>query len=157
MRGSIRETYYPVFGVTTSDQQDRFHSVAETLELEYNTVRPDEPDWPTELRPANDGTVLGRILYSLGAPRQTEAQETALIPPYVRHYQAHAQRFVAICCLHLGTNIGQDSLTISIPPRIGAQFPAALQSLISGQLGWTVTMQSGRELHIENISNLEIL
>ena len=153
MRGSLRETYYPVFGATTSGQQERFHSIAETLEVEYNTVRPDKPEWPTELRPATDGSILGRILYSLGAPRRTEAQETALIPPYVRHYREHARRFVAICCLHFGTTIEQDSLTISIPPRLGERFPTTLATLLSDELMCSVTKQGKRELLVTHLSD----
>lgn len=155
LRGSLRETYYPVFGATTSAQQERFNSIAETLNLEYDTVRPDSPDWPTELRPTNDGSVLGRILYTLGTPRQNEVQETALIPPYVCHYRTHAQRFAAICCLHYGTKIEERSLTISIPPRLGGRFPTALATLFSDQLLWTVTKHADRELDVTRPSDLD--
>lgn len=153
VRGSLRETYYPVFGVNTSAQQERFESIAKTLHLEYNTVRPDEPSWPTELRPATDGTVLGRLLYSLGAPRRTEAQETALIPPYVRHDRAHAKQFADICCLHHSTD--QNPLTISIPPGLGTQFPTALATLLSEQLLWDVTRHTDRELIITSSPDQE--
>lgn len=157
MRGSLRETYYPVFGVTTSGQQNRFHSIAETLELEYNTVRPDEPDWPTELRPANDGTVLGRVLYTLGVPRQTEPRETTLIPSYIYHYRTHAQRFAEICYLHFGTDTEHGSLTMSIPPRIGERFPTALATLLTDKLSCSVTIETDRELLVTNISGAGIV
>jgi hypothetical protein len=150
VRGSLRETYYPVFGAETAEQQDRFKSIAKTLDLEYNTVRPNDPNWPTELRPANDGTVLGRTLYSLGAPRQTEAQQIALIPPYVRHYRAHAKRFADICCLHHGIETEENVLTISIPPSLGEQFPTALMTLLSEQLTWEVATQTDRELVVSD-------
>lgn len=137
-RGSLRKTYYPVFGVETAAQQDRFASIATTLNLSYNTVRPDAPDWPTELRPSDDGTVLGRVLYALGVSRSSEPQQAPLPPLYVYHYPAHARRFVKVWCLHHASADYSGPLTISAPSRTGGQFLTALRTLLSERLCQTV-------------------
>jgi hypothetical protein len=148
-RGSIRETYYPVFGAKTTAQQERFADLADTLSLSYKRVRPDDPHWPTELRPSADGSLLGRVLYALGAPRQGEPQTTAPIPPLAYHSPRHAQQVANIWCLH-HAEISQTDMTvpftINIPPRTGEYFPSTLVDVLAGQLGWTIEQPAPREL-----------
>ncbi|MFB6189743.1 MAG: helix-turn-helix domain-containing protein [Halapricum sp.] len=149
--GSLRETYLPVFGAPLPAQQKRFESIATTLELDYNTVQSGDPNRPTEIRPAEDGTLLGRVLYTLGAPRQTEPQTTALLPPVVYHYRRYARQVAEIWCLHHASETDR-GLTIAVPPRVSDRFPDALATLFSERLAWTVE-QYDRELLVTDRSN----
>jgi hypothetical protein len=149
-RGSLRETYYPVFGATTTAQRERFDAVAATLSLSYETVRPDDPSWPTELRPTEDGSLLGRVLYALGAPRLGEPQTAAPIPAIAYHSTRHAQQVADVWCLHHAemSEHGDTTVpfTITVPPRAGEYFPDALANVLSEQLHWTLEQTDGREL-----------
>lgn len=153
-RGSLRDTYYPVFGAETMAQRDRFEILAKKLEISYETVRPNDPNWPTELRPTEDGSLLGRVLYALGAPRQSEPQTTALLPPIVYHASEHARQVVDIWCLHHGDTLTQtqasEPLHITVPLRAGEYFSDALANLFHAQLGWTVDRQTDQKLVVSD-------
>lgn len=141
-RGSLRDTYYPVFGANTTSQQERFDTVANSLSLPYETVRPDDPSWPTELRPTEDGSLLGRVLYALGAPRLGEPQTAAPIPPIAYYSTPHAQQVADIWCLHYAETSEQGDttapFTLTVPSRAGKYFPDALADILSGQLNWMI-------------------
>ncbi|QGX94851.1 hypothetical protein EI982_08640 [Haloplanus rallus] len=153
-RGSLRETYYPVFGADTTAQRERFASLADVLGLSYEIVRPGDPDWPTELRLNEEGALLGRILYALGVPRLSESQMTAQIPLLAYHYRCHAQQVAEIWRLHHAEpfedegNSGNEgrSMKIAVPPSVGEQFSNALVQLLSTQLGWTIDQSAPRDL-----------
>jgi hypothetical protein len=147
-RGTLRETYYPVFRLSTPAQQERFASIAETLTLSYTTVYENNADRSTEIRPTVDGSLLGRILYALGAPCRGEPQTTVLLPPLAYHYPCHAQQVADIWCLHHAEiSTSEDGLfTITIPPRTGEQFSNALATLLSEQLDWIIKQHTPCEL-----------
>jgi hypothetical protein len=147
-RGALRETYYPVFRLSTSTQQDRFASIAETLGLSYEIVHEDDSDRSTEIRPTVDGSLLGRILYALGAPRRSEPQTTVMLPTLAYHYPDHAQQVANIWCLHHAESSTSEDVpfTITIPSRIGEQFSNALATLLSEQLDWTIEQHTPCEL-----------
>lgn len=148
-RGRIREDYYPVFGASTTSQRERFDELADTLSLSYGTVRPDDPEWPTELRLDKDGTLLGRILYALGAPRVNQPQQSAPLPPIAYYHPRHAQQVAIIWCLHHADTIpgtSTEAVTITIPPRAGEQFPDSLADVLSGPLNWAIERPEPRTL-----------
>jgi len=145
-RGSLRETYFPIFQARSTAQQEYFASIADTLELSYTISRADDPDRPTELRPTEDGSLLGRVLYSLGALRRNEAQTTAPFPPLVHHHPDHAQKVADIWCLHYATGGDESLLRLSTPPRKGQQLRIALATLLSESLSWTIGWQTDGEI-----------
>jgi hypothetical protein len=159
-RGTLRETYYPVFRVNTSTQQERFASIAETLTLSYTTVYGNNSNRSTEIRPTVGGSLLGRILYALGAPRRGEPQTAVLLPPLAYHYRCHAQQVANIWCLHYAEiSTSEDSVvTITIPPRTGEQFSNALATLLSEQLNWIIKEHTPCEIVVsEHSDNIPLL
>ena len=67
-RGTIKpETYEPYFMVYSGGDEERATALLESLDLEV-AIHRDEDTRSTELRPREDGAVLGRLLAVLGAP-----------------------------------------------------------------------------------------
>jgi hypothetical protein len=151
-RGSLRETYYPVFRANTPTQQERFASIADTLAFSYDVMRREKATKSTELRPTGNGTLLGRVLYVLGAPRQSEPQTAALLPTLAYHYPCHAQQVAEIWCLHHAETPANNEtpFTITVPPRAHEQLSNALVSLLSTQLDWTIEQPTPDKLIIKN-------
>jgi len=148
--GTLRETYYPVFGSQTEAQRTCFETIATTVGIPYSTHRVDDPNRGVEHRPDEDGAILGRILYALGSPRSSEAFGEPLIPPYVYQYPAHAQRFASIWVLHYADDYTDKTPTVTVPPRAGAQFPDAIEALMTGYLDWSVERDSSRKFALSD-------
>lgn len=146
-RGSIRkDTYYPIFGLSSSCQQAYFETIAEELDLKYSVIRAEDSGRSTEIRIKEDGTVLGRILYILGAPLRKNHQNTVFLPVYLYYHSDHAEHFVRAWMCHHGT--GDELVTLTIPPKHGKLFTDSLEELIRRQCPWSIERTSERELMI---------
>ncbi|AZH24802.1 hypothetical protein [Haloplanus aerogenes] len=146
-QGSLRDTYYPTFGLQSPDQEPHFSRIAAEVGVSYSVVHRESASRRTEIRPTEDGAVLGRVLYALGAPRGTKAEQGCLLPVYLHHHASHARRFVRSWCLHHAHSDGQR--TINIPPRFGHQFPKALETLLVARLSWDVDWKNERKLVVQ--------
>ena len=149
-RGSIRpDTYYPVFAIRSRDQRMYFEDIADELGFSYDIIRDGNPDLPAEIRPADHGVALGRVLSILGAPLGKKSDVIHVPPAYLRYSVSHTSRFVETWCKHHAT--GEKKLLITIPPRLGERFADGLESLVTEQLGWS-TARTG-ECELETITN----
>jgi hypothetical protein len=145
-QGSIRKTFLPVFGSWSEDHHNHFKTIADEVGFSWSSYDVESTNYETELRPEEDGSVLGRVLYALGAIRTTDTFGESLIPPYVFHNSAHARRFVHTWCLH---HSGDDTpRTVTVPSRLGEQFPTTLKALITDSLSWSIEQVTPRELVI---------
>lgn len=149
-RGSIRaDTYYPVFAIRSRDQRVYFEEIADELDLSYDIIREGNPNLPAEVRPADNGVVLGRLLSILGAPLGKKSDVIHLPPAYLHYSASHTSRFIETWCKHHAT--GDTKLSITIPPRLGEQFANGLETLLTEQLYWPTTRTGEREL--ETVQN----
>lgn len=96
--GSLRETFYPVFRVFSPEQQAYFETIADRLDLSYSMAHTDS-DRSTEIRPSEHGNILGRVLYTLGAPLDSTSNQPVL-PLYLYYNTTHARKFVEAWCTH---------------------------------------------------------
>ncbi|WP_276221303.1 hypothetical protein [Haloarcula halophila] len=81
--GSIDETWVPSFTVT-EDTDEFATSVYEALGVGARTVREDDNGRATELLPAADASVLGRLLSALGAPTGSKTPDRKFsLPPWL--------------------------------------------------------------------------
>ena len=143
-RGSIRaDTYYPVFTVSSRDHRTFFEEIADELNFSYDIIREDDPSLPGEARPADNSAVLGRLLSVLGAPLGKKSGYIHIPPVYLYYSSAHARRFIETWCKHYAD--GDEKLTITVPPRLGARFADGLKGLLTEQLGWPTTQTGKRE------------
>lgn len=128
--GTLRSTsYYPVFRMSNPDQRAIFNGHAETLGISYSLARVTDPDRTTEAHPGDDGSVLGRVLYTLGAPLGAKSETPCLPPVYLYRDRTHAMQFIRGLCRHLAT--ADDELEIRIGTPLGTQFGTGLAELIT--------------------------
>lgn len=84
--GAIHGDRWSVQFVVDDDQaEERLEAALQMVDLQ--TVEPDEPGTQIEgtvLAPTPDGSILGRVLHSLGAPKGNDKQSSAVrLPPYL--------------------------------------------------------------------------
>lgn len=131
-KGTLRaRSYHPVFRLSADDQRVVFDSLADVLELTYSFAKEDDPTRTTEIHPSEDGVLLGRVLYALGAPLGRKTETNCLPPVYLFRHQAHAKQFFAVWCQHHAT--ADEKLRIRVPDQLGDQFADSLLSLLSVQ------------------------
>lgn len=81
--GSIGEHYYrPSFALNHRDAESHVIDAFELVGVDYDIVA-DRDDRADEVRPAEDGTVLGRVLVALGAPVGPKADQHLDLPAYL--------------------------------------------------------------------------
>jgi hypothetical protein len=137
-RGRIRhDSYYPVFTIGAPEHQSHFKELARRLDLEYGIIREEEPDRSTEIRISENGSALGRVLYTLGVPLDDSDVEECSLPAYLYHRKSHARQFVTTWCEHYAEADGE--LAITVPLRLGKRFADGLEVLLSEQLSWQTT------------------
>lgn len=76
------DSYEPRFRVHTTDDIERVAWAIDRVGLRYAMVRDSESEAAREVRPTDDGEVLGRVLVGLGAP-VGEDGATGRLPPYL--------------------------------------------------------------------------
>ena len=126
-----------------------FEDIADELGFSYDIIRDGNPDLPAEIRPADHGVALERVLSILGAPLGKKSDVIHVPPAYLRYSGSHTSRFVETWCKHHAT--GEKKLLITIPPRLGERFADGLESLVTEQLGWSTTRTG--ECELETITN----
>ncbi len=81
--GSINETYTPSFALS-GGERNIVESALDDLGVGWNEFNTNESERATELRPAKEASVLGRLLFTLGAPLGAKNRDTELyLPKYL--------------------------------------------------------------------------
>jgi hypothetical protein len=142
-----RETYYPSFPVATTEERRQLEALGADLGISFTVVREDSTKRSTEMRPTEDGAVLGRVLYSLGAPIGHKEVHSCLPPAYLYRKACHAERFVATW-RQLHAVDGDPESLITIPGRFGEQFVNAVEVLLTEYLGWSTERESEYQLRV---------
>jgi hypothetical protein len=146
-QGSLRsKTYYPTFLVTSTDEQDRLEAVAKDIGVSLHSVREDSQGRrPVEMRPSEHGAILGRVLYTLGAPL---ADGEHVLPPAHLYYRLlHAEQFVLTWCQLAGDQEGK-TFIVTIPSRLGGQFVYGFECLVDEFLEWPIERNSSYRLRV---------
>lgn len=152
-RGTLRSnSYHPVF--RSGDARDRplFESVMKQLDLSYATQRADDPTRNMEFHIDDQGTLIGRLLFVLGAPLGAKRDQPRVPPAYLFQHGALARQFIKIWCYHRGS--AESTLELTVPSVLGEQFPEGLAALIETHLSWPTELID-RGLRIPEQSALE--
>ncbi|OKY77520.1 MAG: Inactivated LAGLIDADG family endonuclease and N-terminal HTH domain [Candidatus Methanohalarchaeum thermophilum] len=73
--GSIaKKTYNPIFTIK-HHQKNTFIKLMDTLGLQYKFIREEKSDKATEARIKKNSSLIGRILWKLGAPRGNKSKK----------------------------------------------------------------------------------
>ncbi len=82
--GSIdSERNVPVFVINASSEADALQADLDALGVGYTAAHSDDPDRSTEIQPAEDAAVLGRVLSILGAPVGSKSGTALSLPAYL--------------------------------------------------------------------------
>lgn len=83
--GSISEaTYTPKFSIDNIDSRETIATVLETLDVGAELVDRDTTSHGTEIRPASDRSILGRLLVALEAPHGTKSETVTTLPSWLQ-------------------------------------------------------------------------
>ncbi|MFP8957157.1 hypothetical protein ACLI4Y_10535 [Natrialbaceae archaeon A-CW3] len=97
--GSIAEQYYrPSFALNHRGEDSHVIDALELADVDYQLVT-DRPGRADEARPTKDGTVLGRVLVTLGAPIGPKAHQTLSLPEYLEDAPEDVRRLFVSCYL----------------------------------------------------------
>jgi len=82
--GSISaEQYVPVCTINGSSDADALRADLDALGVGHAMTHADDPDRATEIKPAEDAAVLGRVLSLLGAPVGSKSDADLSLPRYL--------------------------------------------------------------------------
>lgn len=89
-KGTLKDPTYAPYFFITDDTHPALEQILNSLSLEYEIERSQTTDRSTEVRVSTDGSVLGRVLWLLGAPLDGERLDTT--PAYLSNVSKEAQR-----------------------------------------------------------------
>lgn len=89
--GSITDNWIPSLSVDSPGTEALAHDALGAAGVDSTTVRADDPERATEVRPTDAGSVLGRLLVVLGAPRGAKSDADLSLPEWI-HEAPREQR-----------------------------------------------------------------
>lgn len=154
--GSINDLFVPAVSPGRRIGLDAIHDAFEAIGLDAQTRHVDSDSRATEVYPVTDASVLGRCLVTMGAPKGSKTELSA-VPPVVWAVPAVTRRrFVEIYVSHRGAHFEGKATT-----RITEQRPESyfedLHRLITecvnggvsvGSTGITISADAARELRL---------
>lgn len=143
------ETYYPSFPIATTEERRQLEAVAADLSISFTVLREASAKRSTEMRPSEHGAALGRILFTLGAPRGHKKENCCLPPTYLYQRLDHAKRFITTLKRLQTTNDNSQSL-LTVPARLGTQFVNAVELLLTDYLDWSIDRESEYQLRVRS-------
>ncbi|MDZ7702014.1 MAG: hypothetical protein U5J98_08050 [Halobacteriales archaeon] len=130
--GSITtETWVPFFTVGSDRDRQLLSAAANMAGLTLDVTRSASALRSQEMRPIEDGSVLGRVLVVLGAPRGAVREEGQLtLPSYLdRVPERYAQEFVQLYIHNLGQN-RDDRFIIHLRPSHSVDYLQSVAALV---------------------------
>lgn len=91
----VEETYGVRYSLGDGFELDQLREAFERTGVTFDVVHADSESRPTELVPAADDAILGRVLSVLGAPVGQKAKNEYALPPYLEHVDESHQRAFA--------------------------------------------------------------
>jgi len=126
--GSINQKHHlPLFALNSRGEDSHVIDALNIANVEY-TIEERGPNRADEVRPVN-GTTLGRVLVSLGAPVGPKAQQRLELPAYLEGAPEKVQRLFVVCYLE---NRGQQrESVVTFREERSQQYLESLAALIS--------------------------
>jgi len=151
--GSItREYYQPVFSIETKKQQKEIKQILSELGLKHRLVHHREKERATEARLKQNSSILGRILYSMGAPIGKKNQEKEItLPSYLENPlcpRKVKKDFVDIYLMNRGTYDKQRNI-LRFREERNKKYLKQLKNLLTTTLKKPVRL-SDKNIYIKN-------
>jgi len=139
--GSIdTERNVPVFVINASSDADALQADLDALGVGYTAAHADDPDRSTEIQPAEDAAVLGRVLSILGAPVGSKSGTDISLPAYLKDAPTNIRReFVDVYLSNRGQR-HPDKATMTLRETRSQQYLNDLAALFEDVAGAPVNV-----------------
>lgn len=139
--GSINaEANVPVFVINGSSDANALRDDLDTLGVGHTTLHADDPDRSSEIQPAEDGAILGRVLALLGAPVGSKAGADLSLPAYLDDAPEWVRRdFVDVYLSNRGQR-HPDKATMTLRETRSQAYLQSLATLLREVSGESVTV-----------------
>ncbi|AEH35948.1 hypothetical protein [Halopiger xanaduensis] len=128
--GSIAEQYYrPSFSLNRRSEDSHVIDALELTSVDYQVVA-DRDSRADEIRPTDDGTVLGRVLATLGAPIGPKADQHLELPNYLEAAPADVRETFVYAYLENRAIEHDEKETLHIQEERNRDYLSALADLI---------------------------
>ncbi|MFP8891825.1 hypothetical protein ACLI4U_18945 (plasmid) [Natrialbaceae archaeon A-CW2] len=135
--GSIAHHHYrPSFVLNNRGEDSHVVDALELAGVDYELVG-DRPGRGDELRPSTDGTTLGRVLATLGAPVGPKAEQRLELPAYLEDAPNDVKRLFVVC--YLENRAHEHKSIIKFREERNADYLESLRALIESVAGEPVT------------------
>jgi hypothetical protein len=128
-KGSLSSAgYTPVFRFNNETQLSILKESCRILGVPWTIDDPPRKGGSQELRISEHGSIVGRLLSSLGAPSGSKTEATSVIPAYVYTSETHFRHYIVPWLLHYGSSQGPQTV-IDLPSRYADRFVRLFRSL----------------------------
>lgn len=140
--GSITKgTFVPQWTVNADDDRAILDRAAELANTILDTTRAVSAAKTTELRPARDASVLGRVLYVLGVPAGPKnAEQPDGVPDYLEDASEQIRREFVQTYVHTRGQVRDDSSGIQLTEERSAGYRESLAALFEAVTGEAVSV-----------------
>ncbi|MFP9059630.1 hypothetical protein ACLI4R_03750 [Natrialbaceae archaeon A-chndr2] len=140
--GSIAESNYGVsFSLNHRAEESHVIDALELANVDYSIIRAEEQGRATEARPSAHGTVLGRVLTTLGAPLGPKASQRLEVPAYLEGAPDDVKRLFVVCYLENRASEFEGKSTLQVHEDRNQSYLEDMASLIEAVAGETVTVE----------------
>ncbi len=144
--GSIAESYYrPAFALNHRGDDSHVVDALELADVDYEIVTRDGR--ADEARPTTDGTVLGRVLVTLGAPVGSKTEGRLSLPAYLDDAPEHTRETFVYCYLENRATRDEGRNTLKFREERSKAYLESLAELIKSVADGPVTV-SEKNIHI---------
>jgi len=141
--GSITTgTYSPSFALNHRGEDSHVFDALDVAGVEYETIRDKEQSRATEARPTSDGTVLGRVLATLGAPIGPKTDARLELPDYLEGAPDEVKRLFVVCYLENRASEFDNKATLQVHEDRNRSYHEQLADLIRDVTGEQVTVEA---------------
>nr|WP_241175319.1 hypothetical protein [Natronolimnobius sp. AArcel1] len=138
------ENYRPSFALNFNGEDSHVVDALDATGIEYKFTHRDDDDRATEVRPSEDGPVLGRVLAVLGAPVGPKADiDSISLPWYLEDAPSETRKMFVLAYVTNRTLHQQNKRTVTIQEQRPQSYRDELAALIEDVAGEQVT--SGKQ------------
>ncbi len=140
--GSIADHHYrPSFALNHRGRDSHVIDALELADIDYQIVD-DRHRRADEARPTTDGTVLGRVLVTMGAPIGPKAQQRLELPAYLEGAPESVRELFVFCYLENRATTFDEKDTLRVAEDRNQSYHESLVALIESVAGETVSVDN---------------
>lgn len=138
-------SWAPRFSIENSSALQRIIMSMKWIDAEYELARENSQSSVSEMRVTSSPSILGRVLYVLGAPLGGPSTQSLKLPEYLHSVDyEHKEAFVKTYLKNQGIEFGQNE-TIELTDQVNGEYLDQLAALVE-DVGGEPVMRNGNQL-----------